>query len=203
MLVANKNLPYLTGTIFENTKLPLNKWIACIWMATSYKRRVSSYQVARNIGVTQKTAWLMMQRILKLFEQLKVTQFDCVFTGDETIVGGKNANHHVDKKFDYKGKGYRKTKFPNKINVFGLMELGGKVMSISVPDLRMSTLQPLMVKHLNKKSTIMTDEHHGYRYICTTSLLTRNVTIMLVNTLTKTEEQPIQLKIIGATLNAR
>src|SRR6218665_3242464 len=154
----------LTGTIFENTKLPLNKWIACIWMATSYKRGISSYQVARNLGVTQKTAWFMMQRIRKLFEQLKVTQFEGTCTADETFVGGKNLNRHADKKYDYKGKDYRKTKFPDKISVFGLMEVGGKVMSMAVPDVRMSTLQPLLVKHLKKKSTLMTDEHHGYQY---------------------------------------
>lgn len=155
----------LTGTIFENTKLPLNKWIACIWMATSYKRGISSYQVARNLGVTQKTAWFMMQRIRKLYEQLKVTQLEGIVACDETFVGGKNANRHADKKFDYKGKDYRKSKFPDKISVFGAMEVGGKVISISVPDVKMSSLQPAVIKYVKAKSTVMTDEHHGYQYL--------------------------------------
>lgn len=155
----------LTGTIFENTKLPLNKWIACIWMSTSYKRGISSYQVARNLGVTQKTAWFMMQRIRKLFEPLKPDKFEGVCTADETFIGGKNKNRHTDKKYDYKNKDYRKTKFPDKMSVFGLMEVGGKVMSILVPDVSMRTLQNVVVKHLKKKSTIMTDEHHAYQYM--------------------------------------
>lgn len=162
---CRKKFNLLTGTIFENSKLPLNKWIACIWMATSYKRGISSYQVARNLGVTQKTAWFMMQRVRKLFEPLKPSQFEGVCTADETFVGGLNSNRHKDKKYDYKNKDYRKSKFPDKISVFGLMEVGGKVMSMSVPDVKMSTLQPLMLKHLKRKSTIMTDEHHAYQYM--------------------------------------
>lgn len=154
----------LTGTIFENTKLPLNKWIACLWMSTSYKRGISSYQVARNIGVTQKTAWFMMQRIRQLFEHLKPESLEGVCTCDETFVGGKNKNRHKNKRYDFKN-GNDQRKFADKISVFGVMEVHGKVISKSVPDVKMSSLQPLLLQYVKKKSTVMTDEWKAYQYI--------------------------------------
>lgn len=148
----------LTGTIFENTKLPLNKWIACIWMATSYKRGISSYQVARNLGVTQKTAWMMMQKIRKLFEQMRPAALEGTCTADETYIGGKQKNKHRDKRV----KGQQGRGSSEKINVFGVMQVGGQVVSHAVTDVKQSTLQPIIARYVKPGSTMMTDEWHGY-----------------------------------------
>lgn len=156
----------LTGTIFENTKLPLNKWIACIWMSTSYKRGISSYQVARNLGVTQKTAWFMMQRIRKLFDALKPEQEELrgVCTADEAYIGGKQKNKHYNKRV----KGQQGRGSSEKINVFGVMQVGGKVVTEVVTSCGRSVLQPLLDKYVAPGSTLMTDEWHGYANAHTT-----------------------------------
>lgn len=148
----------LTGTIFENTKLPLNKWIACIYMAVSYKRGISSYQVARNLGVTQKTAWFMMQRIRLLFEQLRPEALQGTCTADETYIGGKQKNKHRDKRV----KGQQGRGSSEKINVVGVMQVGGHVVTRAVQDVKISTLQPFVLQYVRPGSTLMTDEWHGY-----------------------------------------
>lgn len=148
----------LTGTIFENTKLHLNKWIACIWMASSYKRGVSSYQMARNLGVTQKTAWFMMQRVRSLFDNLKASELNGICTADETYIGGKQKNKHKDKRV----KGQQGRGSSEKINVFGVMQVGGMVVSHSVKDVSRNTLIPMINKYVCHGSSVMTDEWRGY-----------------------------------------
>jgi transposase-like protein len=154
----------LTGTIFENTKLPLSKWIAGIWMASSYKRGISSYQVARNIGVTQKTAWFMMQRIRKLFEKMRPETLEGTCTADETYIGGKQKNKHMSRRV----KGQQGRGSSEKINVFGVMQVGGMVLSQAVADVKISTLQPIIRQHVAPGSTMMTDEWHGYNGLSST-----------------------------------
>lgn len=155
---CKKKFNLLTGTIFENTKLPLNKWIACIWMASSYKRGISSYQVSRNIGVTQKTAWFMMHRIRKLFNNLKAYELSGKCTADETYIGGKQKNKHKDKKV----KGQQGRGSSEKINVFGVMQVNGKVITHCVKDASKNTLIPIINKYVTHGSAIMTDEWKGY-----------------------------------------
>ncbi len=154
----------LTGTIFENTKLPLNKWIACIWMASSYKRGISSYQVARNLGVTQATAWKMMHKIRQLFEKMKPETLEGTCTADETYIGGKQKNKHRDKRV----KGQQGRGSSEKINVFGVMQVGGMVISQAVADVKITTLQPIIRQHVTPGSTMMTDEWHGYNGLSST-----------------------------------
>jgi len=150
----------LTGTIFENTKLPLNKWIACIWMAASFKRGISSYQVARNIGVTQKTAWFMMQRVRVLFDTLKIKEQELSGTcaADEAYVGGLERFKHYNKRLkNQRGRGAS-----GKINVFGVMQVGGKVFTTVVPNVKTETLCPLIKRYVKNGSTMMTDEWQSY-----------------------------------------
>jgi transposase-like protein len=130
-------------------------------MATSYKRGISSYQVARNLGVTQKTAWFMMQRIRKLFEQLKAGELQGLCAADETYVGGKAKNKHVKKRV--KGQSWRGKS--EKINVFGVMQVGGHVITKTVTDVSSKTLKSLLLNYVKPGSTVMTDEWLGYNGI--------------------------------------
>jgi transposase-like protein len=149
----------LTNTIFENTKVPLNKWFAAIWMAGSFKRGVSSVQLSKEIGVTQKTAWFMLQRLRIMFENLAPESLEGTMCVDETYIGGKQKNKHYNKRT----KGQQGRGGSEKINVFGIMEVDGKVKSKVVPDVKRETLVPIIEQYAPFGSTIMSDEWFAYR----------------------------------------
>ena len=149
----------MVGTIFENTKIPLKKWFITIFMMTSHKKSISSLQLARDIGVTQKTAWFMLHRIR---ETTKLKSFDEFLSGeieaDETYIGGKNKNKHNDKKT--KGSQGRNTK--DKIAVFGILQRNGNVKAKKVEDVKGKTLKSIICDIVKKGSTVMTDEWSSY-----------------------------------------
>jgi transposase-like protein len=156
---CRKKFNVLTGTIFENTKIPLQKWFAAMFLASSHKRGVSSHQLARDIGVTQTTAYFMLQRIRVMFENIQPEVLEGVCTADETFIGGKNKNRHADKKVKHAQGGRGNI---DKISVFGVMQVGGKVKSVAVADVSGKTLVPLVQKHVKPGSTMMTDEWQAY-----------------------------------------
>lgn len=85
-----------TGTLFDNTKVKLQKWFIAIWLVTSYKKGITSAQLGRDIGVTQKTAWFMLQRIRKCFNVENDNHLGSGVEGDEKYIGGKNSNRHAN-----------------------------------------------------------------------------------------------------------
>ena len=95
---TGKRFNVLTGTIFENTKLSLRKWFMAIWLILSNKKGISSMQLSRDIKVTQKTAWFVLQRIRVCLICKNEGKLQNEVEADETFVGGKNKNRHWDKK---------------------------------------------------------------------------------------------------------
>lgn len=149
-----------TNTLFDNTKVPLRKWFAAIWLVTSHKKGVSSLQLSRDIDVTQKTAWFMLQRIRKCFGIENNNELANTVEMDETYVGGKNKNRHADKKIEHSQGRSVKDKTP----VFGMVERGGKLNAKVVPNTNCSTLTKETVKFV-KDALVYTDEWWGYRSI--------------------------------------
>ncbi len=145
------------GTIFEDSKVPLRKWLAAIWLLTSHKKGVASTTLARDIGVTQKTAWFMLHR---LREAATTKSFNAPLEGvveaDETFVGGKEKNKHASKRTgDTKGgKG--------KAVVMGVVERGGEVRAAVVPDRKAATVQGFVAANVAAGATLMTDEFTGF-----------------------------------------
>ncbi|MDR2955411.1 MAG: IS1595 family transposase [Prevotella sp.] len=145
-----------TNTIFENTKIPLIKWFIAFYYETSHKKGIASHQLAKDIGVTQKTAWFMLQRIRGCYATKveKEKQLEGVIEIDETFVGGKNKNRHWDKKV----KNSQGRSFKDKTPVFGMLQRNGKVIAKVVSDTKTKTLVPHIYQYVAKGSTIYSDE---------------------------------------------
>src|ERR1700752_4257028 len=91
-----------SGTIFHSRKIPLVKWFSAIYFNSYSKKGISSYQLAKGISVTQKTAWFMLTKIREAYKENDSQPLEGVVMADETFVGGKNKNRHIDKKVNYK-----------------------------------------------------------------------------------------------------
>ena len=115
---CGKNFSCLVGAIFENTNLPLIKWFVAMYLISSHKKGISSYQLSRDIKVTQSTAWYMLQKIRLLYPQTDEEQFEGVVECDEVYIGGKEKWKHKSMRTPHTQGRSTKTKTP----VFGMME---------------------------------------------------------------------------------
>ena len=158
---TGKQFNVKTGTLFENTKIPLQKWFLAIWLITSHKKGISSLQLAKDIKVTQKTAWFVLQRIRNCFGEKGNMQLNGEVEADETYVGGKNKNRHADKKV--KEAQGRSTK--DKTPVVGMLERKGKLIAQVIKDVKKDTLHGVITKNVKGKSILYTDEWRGYKGI--------------------------------------
>lgn len=139
------------GTIFEDSALPLMKWFHAIFVVSAHKKGISSYQLARDIGVTQKTAWHMNHRIRHMMKSKSFTKpLDGTIECDETYVGGKQ-------KGGKRGRGSE-----NKTAVFGMVARGGEVRSMPVKNVKGKTLKGIIKANVAQGSTVMTDEWQSY-----------------------------------------
>jgi len=147
-----------TDTLFDSTKIPLQKWFLAIWLVTSHKKGISSMQLARDLDVTQKTAWFMLHRIRRCFGIENNNDLDNDVEVDETYVGGKNKNRHKSKKIE--GNQGRSAK--DKTPVVGMVERGGKINARTVDNVRVHTLTHEVIACIKKSANLYTDEWVGY-----------------------------------------
>lgn len=144
-----------TFTMFYRSSVPLQKWFMAVWIFTTHKKGISSVQLSKDIVVTQKTAWAMLQRIRKCFgkENDKII-LDGTVEIDETFIGGKNKNRHKDKKVKH----CRGRSFKDKTPIFGMLQKGGKVVTKVVKDTTAKTLRTEIYNTVKAGSTIYSDE---------------------------------------------
>ncbi len=147
-----------TNTLFDNTKIELVKWFMAIWLVSGHKKGISSIQLSRDIAVTQKTAWFILQRIRKCFGCENNHRLDGDVELDETFVGGKNKNRHADKKVP-KCQG---RSFKDKTPVLGMLERGGKTVCRVVKDTSTKSLTAPILRTIKRTATLFTDEWCGY-----------------------------------------
>lgn len=151
-----------TGTIFENSKVSLRKWMLACYFVVDMKRGVSSLQLSKLIGVTQKTAWFMLQRIQNCFNiKLEEPCLEGEIEVDETYIGGKNKNRHSNKKV----KNAQGRSLQDKTPVFGTLQREGFVVAYVVADTKGKTLLPLIYETAKSGSTIYSDEWYAYNGI--------------------------------------
>ncbi len=146
------------GTIFEDSAVPLDKWLVAVWMITNCKNGVSSYEVGRALGVTQKTAWFMMHRIRLVLQDETGGMLGGEVEVDETYIGGKARNMHNEKRrariIGTGGAG--------KVAVMGLLERRGRVRTKIVPNIRKPMLQAHVREHVTPGSSVFTDALQSY-----------------------------------------
>ena len=148
------------GTIFEDSPLGLDKWLPAVWLAANSKNGISSHELARALGVTQKSAWFMLHRIRLAMQQGSITLSGEVEV-DESYVGGKAINMHKDARVR-KGALGGGTVGSGKVPVLGLRERGGRIRAEVVPDVKRRTLKPAVERTVEKGSTVYTDANRAY-----------------------------------------
>jgi transposase-like protein len=150
---AKRQFSVKVGTIFEDSPLGLDKWLPAMWLILNCKNGISSCEISRALGVTQKTAWFMLHRIRLAQQGKDGGKLAGEVEVDETFIGGKARNMHVaQRRRRITGTGTK-----DKTAVIGILERGGKVRTSVVPNRKKKTLQAEVRNHVEAGSALYTD----------------------------------------------
>ncbi|MGD0975936.1 MAG: IS1595 family transposase [Candidatus Korobacteraceae bacterium] len=153
------------GTIFEDSPIPLEKWLVALWMACNCKNGVSSWEIHRTIGVTQKSAWFMLHRIRLAMQGgslMKIGGPGGTCEADETVIGGKLKNMHRSHLKEMglgQFGGYRR----HQACVMGILDRDARqVRAAVIPAARREPMEAMVQEHVAPGTTMITDAHVGY-----------------------------------------
>lgn len=147
------------GTIFEGSPLGFDKWLPAIWLAANTKNGISSHELARSLGVTQKSAWFMLHRIREAMKSGSIERLDGEVEVDETYIGGKAHNMHESvrvRKITSRGP-------KDKSIVVGARQRDGETRAAVIPDAKRETLHGHIAENVEPGSTVYTDTLKTYR----------------------------------------
>lgn len=146
------------GTIFEDSALGLDKWLAAMWLLVNCKNGISSYEVARALGITQKSAWHMVHRIRLAVRVGPIQKLSGEVEADESFIGGKARNMHKSKREQkIHGRGPE-----GKTIVAAVLARHGEVRAVVVPTRKKKDLQKLVKENVATGSALFTDDLQSY-----------------------------------------
>jgi len=156
-----KKYSITVGTVMEASNVPLVKWFTAIYISSAHKKGISSYQLAKDIGVTQQTGWFMLHRIREMMRPKENTKLDNIVEIDETFIGGivgnMNKSRRAKLRTDNNGT------IQNKTMVVGLLERSGNLKLVALgKETGRHILQPLIKDNVDTDAVLMTDASHNY-----------------------------------------
>ena len=162
---TGKYFTVTTGTIFQGRHITMRQWFVAIWLFIN-NRGISSVKIAEHLGVTQKTGWDKLDKLRDILKQ----ENDGILSGevqaDETYYGELYGNMHADRKeklrAENKGKGAQGRSLAGKTPIFGMLQKGGKLLAYVVPNVKGSTLKPIIYQKVKEKTIVHTDEWGAY-----------------------------------------
>lgn len=160
-----KKFSLKVGTVFEDSAIGLDKWWPAVWLLTNSKNGISSYELHRAIGVTQKTAWFMLHRIRLAMQDERMHKFGFggPVEGDETFIGPNPTKMHKDRKAKIQARDGLKGGMVGKTCVQGILDRELRQVRAKVlPNIKRETLQQLILDNVTPFAKVYTDEHHGY-----------------------------------------
>ena len=157
-LDCKKQYSVKVGSIFEDSPLGLDKWLCAMWMIANDKNGVSSYEIAKGIGITQKSAWFMLHRIRDAMRTGTFAKLSGEVEVDETFIGGKARNMHASRRAKkITGRGPE-----GKAIAFGMVERGGDVRTATVDTRKRKDLEPIIKENIQAGPAIFSDELKSY-----------------------------------------
>lgn len=147
-----------TATIFEDTKMPLQKWFMALYIFSSHKKGISSHQLAKDLDITQKSAWFVLHRLRYAFDHpVFKSKMGSTVEVDETYIGGKETNKHSNKK----NKGSQGG--ANKAAIVGIVERGGFLQAQYVSGISSDVIEFLVEKNVEPGTEVMTDTAQPFK----------------------------------------
>jgi transposase-like protein len=174
---AKRQFTAKVGTVFEDSPLGLEKWLPAVWMVCNAKNGISSYELHRALGVTQKTAWFMLHRIRTAMRNGSLLKMGGSQSGpvevDETFIGGKTKNMHRERRQRMQ----TALKQDQKTIVMGMLDRETRqVRARVVPNVKRETLQNAILEQIEKGSTVYTDQYTAYDHLAAQDFIHDTVT---------------------------